>query len=67
MPERIIEPGTPLAYSEEYLAGPGTYDDGSQLRAAVFGTQKVDPETMTLTVVPAGRSVATIETEVVTA
>lgn len=62
MSERnLIEPGTPVAYSEEYLAGPGTYDDGTQLRAAVYGTANVDPETMTMTVVPAGKSVATIE------
>jgi exosome complex RNA-binding protein Csl4 len=62
MSERtLVEPGTPLAYSEEYLAGPGTYDDGTQLRAAIYGTQAVDPETMTLTVAPAGKTVATIE------
>lgn len=61
MQEKLIEPGAPLAYSEEYLAGPGTYDDGTQLRAAVFGTPQVDTETMTMAVKPAGRSVAAIE------
>lgn len=57
----LVEPGTPLAFSEELLAGSGTYDDGTQIRAAVYGTQRVDPETMTLTVQPAGKSVAQIE------
>jgi len=60
-PGPLVEPGTPLAYSEELLAGPGTYDDGTQIRAAVYGTQHVDPETMTLIVKPAGKSVAQIE------
>lgn len=62
MAERnIIEPGTPLAFSEEVLPGPGTYDDGTQIRAAVYGTQAMDPKTMTLSVQPAGNQVATIE------
>jgi exosome complex RNA-binding protein Csl4 len=55
------EPGTPLAYSEELLPGPGTFDDGTQIRAAVYGTERIDPETMGITVQPAGRSVASIE------
>jgi exosome complex component CSL4 len=58
---KLVEPGTPLAFSEEMLPGPGTYDDGTQIRAAVFGTQAVDPETMTVSVRPAGREVAAIE------
>ncbi len=57
----IVEPGTPLAYSEEALPGSGTYDDGTQIRSAVFGTKDIDPETMTLTVRPAGKAVAAIE------
>lgn len=57
----LLEPGTPLAYSEELLPGPGTYDDGTQIRAAVFGTQHVDPETMAVSVVPAGNAVASVE------
>ncbi len=57
----MASPGTPLAFSEEFLPGHGTYDDGTQIRAAVFGMQHVDPETMTLSVVPAGKKVATIE------
>lgn len=56
-----IEPGTPLAYSEELLPGAGTYDDGTQIRAAVYGTQHIDPETMAVTIRPAGRGVASIE------
>ena len=39
---KIVEPGTPLAYSEEVLPGTGTYDDGTQIRAAVFGTEHMD-------------------------
>lgn len=54
-------PGTPLAHSEELLPGPGTYDDGSQIRAALFGHEEVDPETMQIRVRPAGKSVAAIE------
>ncbi|MEK6976018.1 MAG: exosome complex RNA-binding protein Csl4 [Candidatus Thermoplasmatota archaeon] len=57
----LLEPGTPLAYSEELLPGSGTYDDGTQIRAAVYGTQHIDPETMAVSVVPAGRAVASIE------
>jgi exosome complex RNA-binding protein Csl4 len=57
----LLEPGTPLAYSEELLPGANTYDDGTQIRAAVFGAQHVDPETMAVSVRPAGREVATIE------
>lgn len=57
----IVEPGTALAYSEEYLPGPGVWDDGTQLRAAIFGTPHVDPKTMTMQVQSAGRTVATIE------
>lgn len=56
-----LEPGTPLAYSEELLPGPNTYDDGAQIRAAVYGTQHVDPETMAVSVRPAGKGVASIE------
>jgi exosome complex component CSL4 len=58
---KIVEPGTPLAYSEELLAGSGTYDDGTQIRAAVYGTEAVDPKTMTLRIDPAGKTVAAIE------
>lgn len=58
---KIVEPGTALAYSEELLAGPGTYDDGTQLRAAVYGVPHTDPKSMTLSVVPAGKAVAAIE------
>lgn len=61
MEGRIVEPGTPLAYSEELSAGPGTFDDGTQVRAAVYGTEKVDPQTLTVSVQPAGKSVALIE------
>jgi len=59
--EKIVEPGTPLAYSEELLPGAGTYDDGEQIRAAVYGTQNVDPATMEVRVTSAGHTVATIE------
>jgi exosome complex component CSL4 len=58
---KIIEPGTPLAFSEEVLPGDGTYDDGTQIRAAIYGNEVLDPETMTLGVRPAGRTVATIQ------
>lgn len=58
---KIVEPGTPLAYSEELLAGVGVYDDGTQLRAAVYGIPHTDPKSMTLNIIPAGKSVATIE------
>lgn len=56
-----VKPGTPLAYSEEFLPGDGTYDDGEQIRAAVFGDQHVDPENMTLTVRPFGKQISAIE------
>jgi exosome complex RNA-binding protein Csl4 len=57
----LVEPGTPLAYSEEMLAGPGTYDDGTQIRAAVYGRKQVDPKTMTISIQSAGKTVAQIE------
>src|ERR1041385_4280849 len=57
----ILEPGTPLAYSEELLPGPGTYDDGTRIRAAIYGVQHVDPKTMAISVRPAGRPVGGIE------
>jgi exosome complex component CSL4 len=58
---KAVEPGTPLAYSEEMLPGSGTYDDGTQIRAALYGTEAVDPKTMTLSVQPFGKSVAQVE------
>lgn len=57
----LLEPGTPLAFSEELLPGPNTYDDGTQIRAAVYGQQHIDPETMAISVRPAGKSVGAIE------
>lgn len=57
----LVEPGTALAYSEELLPGEGTYDDGEQIRAAMYGYQHVDPESLTVTIQPAGKKVATIE------
>lgn len=57
----LLEPGTPLAFSEELLPGANTYDDGTQIRAAVYGTQQIDPETMAVSVRPAGKSVGAIE------
>ncbi len=59
--ERIVEPGTPLAYSEELLPGDGTYDDGEQIRAAVYGQERVDPESMEVTVTPRNKGYVTIE------
>ena len=56
-----VEPGVPLAYSEELLPGNGTYDDGQQIRAALFGTTHIDAATMTVSVRPAGKPVAQIE------
>lgn len=56
-----VEPGTPLAYSEELLPGANTYDDGTQIRAAVFGSPQVDPATMAISVQPAGKAAAGIE------
>lgn len=59
MTKEIVEPGTPLAYSEELLPGSGTYDDGEQIRAAIYGEQKVDSETMTIHV--EGTTVPSVE------
>lgn len=57
----ITAPGTPLAYSEEFLPGHGTYDDGEHIRAAVFGTQSVDTQTMTIQVQPESKGVPSVE------
>lgn len=59
--ERIVEPGTPLAYSEELLPGEGTYDDGEQIRAAVFGEEHVNPESFEVSVTPRNKGFVTIE------
>ena len=56
----LLTPGTPVGYSEEFLPGSGIYDDGERLRAAVFGTESVDPKTMEMTITPAGKSIATV-------
>lgn len=55
-----VEPGTPLAYSEELLPGTCTYDDGEQIRAAAFGSTFVDSE-MTIHVKPHAGRVADVE------
>ena len=56
-----VEPGTPLAYSEELLPGEGTYDDGEQIRGAMYGEEHVDTDTMTVSVRSAGQRVADVE------
>ncbi len=59
--DSIVEPGDALAYSEELLPGSGTYDDGERIRAAVYGKQRVDPESFEVTVTPANKGYVTIE------
>lgn len=59
--DRIVEPGTILATSEELLPGTGTYDDGEHIRAALYGSEHVDPETMTVRVHSRGHEVVSIE------
>ena len=59
--ERFVEPGTELAHSEELLPGPGTYDDGEMIRAAVYGTEQLDTTSMTVSVRPAGKTVASVD------
>lgn len=59
--ERIVEPGTVLATSEELLPGAGTYDDGENIRAALYGTEQVDTETFTVSVRSATRDVVSID------
>ncbi len=61
MTKRIVGPGTPLAYSEELLPGEGTYDDGEHIRAAVYGTENVNSDTMAVSIEPVGRGVTMIE------
>ncbi len=56
-----VQPGQELAYSEELLPGAGTYDDGEHIRAAVYGTTHVDPDTMMISVEPHGKRVTQIE------
>ncbi len=38
----ILEPGSPIAASEEALAGDGTYDDGQDIRSARYGRLVID-------------------------
>ena len=49
--ERVL-PGDPLAFAEEFLPGPGTFDDGTFLRAARLGTFEVDAKDMRAAVTP---------------
>lgn len=59
--ERIVEPGTVLATSEELLPGAGTYDDGEHIRAALYGNEQVNPETMEVSIQSPGHTVVTVE------
>jgi exosome complex RNA-binding protein Csl4 len=59
--DSIVEPGTVLATSEELLPGAGTYDDGENIRAALYGSEYVDPETMEVSIVSPGHTVVSIE------
>jgi exosome complex component CSL4 len=58
--ERVL-PGDPLAYSEEYLPGDGTFDDGTFLRAARLGKVEVDPNEMRVRVSPATSTPAKLQ------
>lgn len=42
LPE-IVAPGDLLGTAEEFLPGPGTYEDGGRIFAALFGRPRVDP------------------------
>lgn len=48
-----VLPGDALAYAEEFLPGPGVFDDGTFLRAARLGTFQVDARDMRISVAPA--------------
>lgn len=47
-----VLPGDALAYSEEFLPGLGAFDDGTYLRASLFGIYEVDPQDMKVVVRP---------------
>lgn len=52
-PGSAVMIGDALATSEELLPGPGTYDDGADIRAARVGTFEIDSEEFAATVRPA--------------
>ncbi len=55
------EPGDVLAASEEMLPGPGTYDDGTDIRAAMYGSEVIDTKDFAIGIKPIGRGIAAIE------
>ncbi|MGA7923281.1 MAG: exosome complex RNA-binding protein Csl4 [Thermoplasmata archaeon] len=40
---KLVVPGEYLGTAEEFVPGPGTYEDGGRIFAALFGTSRVDP------------------------
>lgn len=57
----IVEPGAAIAHSEELLPGNNAYDDGEEVRAAVFGRVRIDSEEMAAHVDAVGKRVAQVE------
>ena len=40
----LVAPGELLGTAEEFLPGPGTYEDGGRIFAALFGRPRIDPK-----------------------
>ncbi len=40
---KLVVPGDYLGTAEEFVPGPGTYEDGGRIFAALFGMSRVDP------------------------
>jgi exosome complex component CSL4 len=47
---RFVLPGDLLGAAEEYLPGPGTYEDGGRIFAALLGHTRLDPKSRTIAV-----------------
>ena len=48
--DRFVLPGDMLGAAEEFLPGPGTYEDGGRIFAALLGHARVDPASRSVTV-----------------
>lgn len=51
--KRLVLPGEELGTTEEFLPGPGSYEEGGKIYAAVAGVLDIDPKEMATIVRPA--------------
>jgi exosome complex component CSL4 len=52
MEQRLVYPGDPVGVAEEFVPGPGTYEENGEVFAATFGTLTLDTDTFVARVDP---------------